>query len=339
MPFDPFDILPFDDPMLPEAGALLALRHGRLRATRPELPARFEDPEAARAAVDALWRRERAGGVAALGDGGWMRGYLIGHLVLDNLWGRSAWVRLAGCALAPGQDVELVRDLYAALASPWVAQGCFTHFAVMPSADAALLGMWFALGFGIEQVHGIVALDDLDLLPRPDPPDVHIRKAGPQDRHHLEDLSDVIWRHQVRAPVWGIHLPETQAEQRREWGDLADDAQAPIWLALCGGQAVGCQGHSPAPAGGDNPLIPERCAELDVAGTREWARGRGIGQALTRHVLADARSVGYRHCLTDWRSTNLLSSRFWPRQGFRPAAYRLARRIDPRISWAGERRT
>jgi hypothetical protein len=46
----------------------------------------------------------------------------------------------------------------------------------MPSTDAALLGMWFALSFGIEQVHGIVALDDLDLLPRPDPPDVHIRK-------------------------------------------------------------------------------------------------------------------------------------------------------------------
>jgi hypothetical protein len=131
------------------------------------LPARFEEPQAARAAVDALWRRERASGVVALGDGGRMRGYLIGNLVLDNLWGRSAWVRFAGCALAPDQDVELVRDLYAALASPWVTQGCFTHFAVMPSTDAALLGMWFALSFGIEQVHGIVALDDLDLLPRP----------------------------------------------------------------------------------------------------------------------------------------------------------------------------
>jgi GNAT superfamily N-acetyltransferase len=154
----------------------------------------------------------------------------------------------------------------------------------------------------------------------------------------LEDLSDVIWRHQVQAPVWGIHLPETQAEQRREWGDLVDDAQAPIWLALCQEQAVGCQGYFPAPASEDNPLIPEQCVELGVAGTREWIRGRGIGQALTRHVLAHARSVGYRYCLTDWRSTNLLSSRFWPRQGFRPVAYRLARRIDPRISWAGERR-
>jgi hypothetical protein len=89
----PFDILPFGDPMIPEAGALLALRHERLRASRPESPARFEEPEAARAAVEALWRRERAGGVAARGEDGRMRGYLIGDLVLDNLWGEAH-----GCA-------------------------------------------------------------------------------------------------------------------------------------------------------------------------------------------------------------------------------------------------
>jgi hypothetical protein len=38
--------------------------------------------------------------------------------------------------------------------------------------------------------------------------------------------------------------------------------------------------------------------------------------------------------VTDWRVTNLLSSRFWPRQGFRPVVYRLTRRIDARVAWA-----
>ena len=56
----------------------------------------------ARAAVEADWRRERARGAAAL-DGSGMRGYLIGDMVVDALWGRSAWVRFAGCALAPDQ--------------------------------------------------------------------------------------------------------------------------------------------------------------------------------------------------------------------------------------------
>jgi GNAT superfamily N-acetyltransferase len=189
-------------------------------------------------------------------------------------------------------------------------------------------------------VHGLLALDTLDLAPRPFPPGVEIRRAEPTDRGHLEELSDVTWRHQVRAPVWGIHLPERQARHRREYGDLCEDAEATVWLAFCDGRVVGVQVYFPAEATDDNPLlpiIPEHCAELGVAGTREWARGRGIGQALTRHGLAHARDAGFRFCMTDWRSTNLLSSRFWPRRGFRPVAYRLARRIDPRIAWAGER--
>jgi hypothetical protein len=333
----PFDILPFGDPMIPEAGALLALRHERLRASRPESPARFEEPEAARAAVEALWRRERAGGVAARGEDGRMRGYLIGDLVLDNLWGRSAWVRFAGCALAPDQDVELVRDLYAALASPWVAQGCFTHFAVMPSTDAALLGMWFALSFGIEQVHGLSRWTTSISCRAPTR-----RTCTSESRSTGPPLFGGPVGRDLASSGTGTGVgdspAETQAEQRREWGDLVDDAQAPIWLALCQEQAVGCQGYFPAPASEDNPLIPEQCVELGVAGTREWIRGRG-DRAGTDATRSGARPLrGYRYCLTDWRSTNLLSSRFWPRQGFRPVAYRLARRIDPRISWAGERR-
>lgn len=38
--------------------------------------------------------------------------------------------------------------------------------------------------------------------------------------------------------------------------------------------------------------------------------------------------------LAEQRSTNLLASRFWPRLGFRPIAYRLVRRVDQRIAWA-----
>ena len=64
------------------------------------------------------------------------------------------------------------------------------------------------------------------------------------------------------------------------------------------------------------------------------ARGQGIGTLLTRHGLAHARAAGYHFCETDWRSTNLLASRFWPHQGFQPIGYRLVRRIDQRIAWA-----
>jgi GNAT superfamily N-acetyltransferase len=107
-----------------------------------------------------------------------------------------------------------------------------------------------------------------------------------------------------------------------------------MWLAFCEGRVAAMQGYWPAEEAEEDLLVAAGCCELEVAGTCAWARGRGIGQALTRHGLAQARLHGYRTCMTDWRSTNLLSSRFWPRQGFRPAAYRLVRRVDERITWA-----
>ena len=39
------------------------------------------------------------------------------------------------------------------------------------------------------------------------------------------------------------------------------------------------------------------------------------------------RDEGFTCAVTDWRATNLLSSRTWPALGYRPAIYRLHRRI------------
>lgn len=327
------DVVSFQDQHIEEAGALLAERHRRDRLSLPELPARFMDPAVAAAAVASAWQRAGGDGVAAL-RAGKLVGYMLGQRVIDETWGRSAWVRPAGCALAPDEDAELMRSLYATLAAPWVDQGVFTHFAVLPVAGPALIHAWFSLSFGIEQVHALADLTQLDLAPALSVPGLEIRRAGPQDRQTLGDFSDIIWRHQVQAPVWGIMLPEVVAEQRNGWAELVDDANVTVWLALLDGEPVGCQCYWPAEPGDDDLLTPEGCCELSVAGTRPHLRGRGVGRALTRHGLAHAREAGYRLCLADWRSTNLLAARFWPRQGFRPVAYRLARRVDQRIAWA-----
>jgi GNAT superfamily N-acetyltransferase len=319
--------------MLPEAGTLLARRQSRLRGKRPELPAAYAEVCPAAAAVEALWQKEDASGVAAL-RAGRLVAYLVGERVIDAVWGRSAWVRFAGCAHAPEEDPEIVRDLYAVLAAPWVRWGCNTHFALVPVDDRVLMERWFALSFGIEQVHALLSLDEQDLSSDADPPDLEIRPAGREDRAILEDLSDIIWRHQVQAPIWGIHLPEEEARQRTEYGNLVDEADVAVFLAFLAGEAVGLQAYYPVAA---DPRLPEGCVHLAAAGTRESARGKGVGRALTRRVLEHARAAGYRYCETDWRSTNLLASRVWPRLGFRPIVYRLARRVDSRIAWAGER--
>ncbi|HZC78314.1 MAG TPA: hypothetical protein VE258_11220 [Ktedonobacterales bacterium] len=59
-----------------------------------------------------------------------------------------------------------------------------------------------------------------------------------------------------------------------------------------------------------------------------------IARTLTARGLAEARAAECTHCVTDWRTANLPSSRLWPRQGFRPVVYRMARLIDARVAWA-----
>jgi GNAT superfamily N-acetyltransferase len=67
----------------------------------------------------------------------------------------------------------------------------------------------------------------------------------------------------------------------------------------------------------------DRVADVDGAALLGFAaslpdvRGSGAGLALTEAAFAWAHEQGYASMVTDWRETNLLSSRFWPARGFR----------------------
>jgi len=326
------EFVPFQDDFLAEAANLLAARHRRDRVALPELPARFEDPSVARKAVEATWRRPRTSGVAALSDGR-LVGYLMGDVTVDAFRGRIAWIRGAGHALDPTLDADLYRDLYAAAGPRWLAFGCFKHYALVPAADDAVLGAWYGLGFGQEQVYALRPLtgqDDLQVLPM----GVTIRRATSNDGPALSEMATIIARHQVGPPVWVPIAPEDLPELREGYAEVVDDPEATAWLALRQERIVSFQVYFATEPADDDLLTPEACIELKVAGTREGERGSGIGCALTQRGLANAQAQGYVYCATDWVATNLLSSRFWPRQGFRPMVYRLMRQIDPRVLWA-----
>ena len=73
--------------------------------------------------------------------------------------------------------------------------------------------------------------------------------------------------------------------------------------------------------------MPEQNVDLAHAATDPAVRGSGAGVALTAFVIDWAYEQGFRSITTDWRSVNLLSSRFWPRRRFRPTYLRLYRAI------------
>src|SRR5262249_30272442 len=150
----------------------------------------------------------------------------------------------------------------------------------------------------------------------------------------LLDVADLVGVHQARSPVFGAFLPEARDDRRGDYSELLADPQATVWGALRGERVLGFAIFMPDEPGDAALYVPDHCVELVLAATREEERGRGIGQALAARGLAAAVEAGFTTCIADWRTTNLLASRFWPRAGFRPVAYRLERRIDPRIAWA-----
>lgn len=327
------EYIPFTPEMLPAAGELLAERHCQDRRAYPALPVRIEDAGIAAAAVEAALSRPQAQGWAAW-EGGKLQAYLVGDLQLDGQWGRTGWVRSSGCAIAPGANPELVRDLYARLGAGWVRFGVFAHFALVPISQPQLVQAWFSMSFGIEQVHALLALADRDLPATKPPPGISFRRAVPSDRDTLASFSGIIWREMVEAPCWGIHLPENEPEGRQGWGELAEDPEVTMWLAEMDGEVVAFESYWAADASGENVWLPPDCAKMSIAGTLPAARRRGIAGALTRHGLHAAQEAGYRAVETDWRSANLSADRTWPRLGFQPVIYRLTRRVDQRIAWA-----
>jgi ribosomal protein S18 acetylase RimI-like enzyme len=327
------EIVPFGEEWLDDAAMLLAARHREQRAQEPALPRRFEEPGTARNAVLAAWREPGARGVAAARSGQ-LVGFLLGAPQIDATWGRSAWVRLGGHAIAPGEDADLYRDLYAALSPHWVAMGCFAHYSLTPATDRPALDAWFALSFGQQQVYAIRELGPAE------PPvalldaDIEIRRATPDDLEALLEVADIVGKHQAGSPVYGAFLPEMPAGWRADYAALLADTAAAIWVAVRGGEVLGFALFLPDEPNDQALYVPERCCELVLAGTRAEERGRGIGQALAARGLAEMCVAGYQYCIADWRTTNLLASRFWPRQGFRPVAYRLHRAVDERVAWA-----
>jgi ribosomal protein S18 acetylase RimI-like enzyme len=243
--------------------------------------------------------------------------HLVGSFGEAPSRGRYAWVGLRDHSLAAGEAPELLADVYAAAGAPWVEGGRLTHI-VEVAAEGPLPQLFFALGFGQEQVHATARVR----VEEPSAPEgATIRRAGPDDLELLLDVAGMIGEHQVGPPVWsGLPPPEREAI-RGDWAEFLKDETAVILVAERDGSAVGYAAIHP----GEDAAV----AHLPVAGTRPDVRGAGIGVALAEHALHQAHLAGFESVALDWRSTNLLASRFWPRRGFRPTHLRLRRDVQP----------
>ena len=316
------EILPFDDSHLPAAGLLLAERHRRHRVAQPFLPKRFEDPDAALAEVTAVWRSDDSSGAVAL-LAGQVVGYLLGAPKSNSVWGPNVWVEAAGQAVRTAEDM---RDLYGFAAARWAEEGRTAHYVLTPAQDAALLHAWFRLAFGQQHSHGIRGVP---LGPAPSAPHVTVRAAARDDIPTLARLEAVLPAHQGLSPTFSAGERGSYEQSLQEWEEDFDDPEFATFVAEHDGRvvgsAVGCRlEKSSANAG---LARPDNAGFLGFAAVFPDARGLGAGRALGEAVLAWSAEQQHSCVVTDWRTTNLLSSRAWPALGFEESFVRLHRHL------------
>ena len=317
------ELVPFSDEHVEAAAALLAARHARHRVAEPLLSPRYEQPAAAQAELELLWRTAGASGAAGY-RGGQLVGYLVGAPREHPMWGDNVFVEPAGHAVEEAEDL---RDLYAVAAARWVEEGRPRHSVIAPAHDSAVLDAWWRLSFGQQQAHGIQEVRPQ--TERSIPEGFEIRPPREDEVEQLIDVDLALPQHQAASPVFGGGEPPTREESRDEWLETLAGNDETILIGARDRRPVACWAFVAAERTSSHVGLarPDDACHLGFAATLPDARGSGIGVALTEAGLAWAADAGYRTMITDWRVTNLLASRFWPRRGFRTSFLRLYRSI------------
>jgi GNAT superfamily N-acetyltransferase len=321
-PVSSLELRPFAPEFLPDAGRLLARRHSQQRAVEPLLSRCFEDPAVAEQEIAVVWKSEGASGAVAL-VGRSVVGYVLGAPKPSAVWGPNVWVEAAGHAV---DDGEVARDLYGLAAARWVDEGRTAHYAIVPAHDRALLDAWYRLGFGQQQMH---AIQSAVAEPFDPPTKVVIRRAERADIPTLAALDLALPQHQATSPVFSAGSTSTLEEAVAEWEEDFGDPDYAIFVAERGGvvvgSAIGCSiDKSSSHAGLSRP---DNAGFLGFAAVFPEHRGLGAGRALGESVIWWSTEAGYASVVTDWRVTNLLSSRTWPALGFHDTFVRVHRAV------------
>jgi GNAT superfamily N-acetyltransferase len=163
------------------------------------------------------------------------------------------------------------------------------------------------------------------------PPPAHlvVRLADRADIPALSRIALALPEHQGRSPVFSSgHVP-TYDETVAEWEEDFDDPDYRTLVVehkdVVVGAAVLCDLAKSSMHQGIAQL--DRAGFLGFAAVLPAARGLGAGRVLGEAAIDWAAGRDYRSIVTDYRAANLLSSRTWPKLGWRPTYYRLHRLV------------
>jgi len=292
------------------------------RRAQPLLSPRYESPDECLVQLkEALAQPDASGTVATRGTD--VVAFVLGASK-EPAWGDHAWVESAGSG---GDEPEALRDAYGVAAQRWYDEGRKTHYVLAPVHDPAMIDAWYRLGFGQMHAHALRAASPMS----PSVTKGVLRRPEKRDIDQLAALEFVVPEHQGRSPVFSYGPSFTLDEVRDDWVDDVNDPKYAHFVIDVDGDivamATGCAVTVSRMHKG--PAAPDNAGFLGHAAVRPDARGNGYGRVLAEAVINWSYETGYTSVVNDWRVTNLLSSRTWPRIGWETTFLRLHRTIGP----------
>jgi len=315
------EAVPFKKVHLTGAARLVASRYARCRVQEPRLPSEWESAEAIG------WRLERWSRIAtgvAIGQNGRVDGFMLG-IVSPYEGVPAAWVPDLGHGSVDTGPGGIYHLLYKACARAWVDRLCPLHHVTVMDGDTETRAIFDALGFG---TFAVDALRGLDMLPSARE-DLTIRKADAHaDLDAILGLQRSLIRHLRGSPIFLGIDGEADVDRRAAW--LARPSNT-MWMACSGDRLLAAIGCGP-------PAHPQVLASagsstlaISFACTSEDARRTGIGSAILRCIIEQARADGHERCYVAFESANREAMTFWLNQGFRTVSRTMRRRVDPRV--------
>lgn len=334
-----FAIAPMSAEHIPESAAVLDRWYARTRR-RPFAAVGTSSAAASSSSYDSHERIARLlaepGAEAVVARGG--RSRFAGYLAVvptdvlaedrpdDHGGPRSALVAHGGHALHPGWENDALRELYAVVSERLVTRGRLVHHVELPADDTVSMA-WFRLGFGLEQVRGVLPVKGSGRQPR-GVEGLSIRRAGPADLAPIGRMATESAAYRRQAAMFQPQSGEVLGAQRTRYAEALADPRCGAWLAMRRGEEAGMIILTPARTG---PFTPEETAELAEAYVEPNARGEGVSRVLLATAAAWAYGRGYRQVTASWPTASPLAAGHWPTLGFAPVTYRLCRVVDPRI--------
>lgn len=318
---------PFKGEHLHAAAQLLARQGQSLLKKFPLLPEQISDPDVTFAFLQALLEKAESHGMVQI-NGSRLQAFMLGYYGTNPFFGRHCWVPFGGFAFAHPDAGQALRWLYAAAGDQWMQDQVFNHYIVCP-AIPAWLQAGYSLTFGQEQVYAVTSLAT-KRMPVPLPDGLEMRQVVPADAQPLFERGHWIAAHLNQAPVWEPVPDEHMQAILPEYAKLASEPEGITWVVEDHGQIVAYVVLYTVDCGPEHLLGVSTAAEFAAAAVHRDYRRRGVGRALFTQIINIAREQQYTTMFTDWRTTNLQAASYWPSYDFKPFAYRLLRRVNPR---------